>query len=420
MTQKAKPPPPVSLLRDSELPNLVSVATAPETRRGRRLALRVLVLVSFLAAAYVASPLWVGIAFGTVMAFATQRPYRALSARIGGRRGSHVMAAGLLTLVTGLCCLGAGLMAIYVISGELVTTVAYLQAHGNAASLSEIIGPRGARLVVKLGVDPTAAVLMIHRELDGAMSSATTAAGSILATTSTAVLELILSLITMYYVLIDWPRIATRLERVLPLDPRHTRSLILEMREVGRSAFIGTIATALIQGALAAAGYTVLGIPRAATWGLLTALCSLIPVIGTAVVWAPAAGYLAMTGNPGSALLLVAWCVLVVTSLADYVIRPRIVGAGGHGHPLLMLIAILGGIEVFGIAGLVVGPIIVSLFVAALRIYETVEVVDDEPLPVTALVAAGVTDATAATAALREGAAAVAPQRERSANGDRT
>ena len=73
----------------------------------------------------------------------------------------------------------------------------------------------------------------------GAMNSASAAAGSILTTTSTAVLELILALITMYYVLIDWSRIAMRLERVLPLDPRHTRSLILEMREVGRSAFVG-------------------------------------------------------------------------------------------------------------------------------------------------------------------------------------
>ena len=70
------------------------------------------------------------------------------------------------------------------------------------------------------------------------------------------------------------------------------------------------------------------------------------------------------------AVLLAAWGILIVTSLADYVIRPRIVGARGHGHPLLTLIALLGGIEVFGLAGLIIAPIVMSVFVAAFRLYE--------------------------------------------------
>jgi predicted PurR-regulated permease PerM len=77
-----------------------------------------------------------------------------------------------------------------------------------------------------------------------------------------------------------------------------------------------------------------------------------------------------MEGHPVRAVLLVVWGVLIVTSLADYVIRPRIVGSRGHGHPLLTLIALLGGIEVFGLAGLIVGPINMSIFVAAFRLYE--------------------------------------------------
>jgi predicted PurR-regulated permease PerM len=77
-----------------------------------------------------------------------------------------------------------------------------------------------------------------------------------------------------------------------------------------------------------------------------------------------------MDGHPIRAVLLAAYGVLIVTSLADYVIRPGIVGARGHGHPLLTLIALLGGIEVFGLAGLIVAPIAMSVFVAAFRLYE--------------------------------------------------
>ncbi len=82
------------------------------------------------------------------------------------------------------------------------------------------------------------------------------------------------------------------------------------------------------------------------------------------------AGWLFVDGHPVKALILAIWGALIVTSLADYVIRPRIVGGHGHGHPLLTLIALLGGIEVFGLAGLVIAPIAMSVSVAAFRLYE--------------------------------------------------
>ena len=175
---------------------------------------------------------------------------------------------------------------------------------------------------------------------------------------------------TMYYVLLEGAGLARRIERIAPLEPRHTRALIVEAREVGRDAFLGTLATSAIQGVLAGIGYAALGVPQPVTWAVATALASFLPVIGTLIVWVPLTGYLLMDGHPVRAVLLAAYGVLIVTSLADYVIRPRIVGARGHGHPLLTLIALLGGIEVFGLAGLIIAPIVMSVFVAAFRLYE--------------------------------------------------
>ena len=189
-------------------------------------------------------------------------------------------------------------------------------------------------------------------------------------TTGFAILGLVVALLSMYYMLVDGPNLARRIERVLPLEPQHTQALLVEVREVGRTAFIGTLATAVVQGVLGGIGYTVLGVPQPITWALATALASFLPVVGTLIVWVPVAGYLLLDGHLGKAIVMLAYGILIITSLADYVIRPRLVGGHGGSHPLLTLVALLGGIEVFGLAGLVIAPILMSIFVAAFRIYE--------------------------------------------------
>jgi predicted PurR-regulated permease PerM len=244
------------------------------------------------------------------------------------------------------------------------------EQHQGSGSLSALVGERGARAIAELGVDTDKLYAWARKEIEAAASYAATLAAIVVRTTSYAMLGLVVTLMTLYYVLLEGTRLARRIERIAPLEPRHTRALIYEAREVGRTAFLGTIATAIVQGVLAGIGYAVLGVPQPVTWAVATALASFLPVIGTLIVWVPVSGYLLMEGHPVRAVLLVAWGILVVTSLADYVIRPRIVGSSGHGHPLLTLIALLGGIEVFGLAGLIVAPIIMSIFVAAFRLYE--------------------------------------------------
>jgi predicted PurR-regulated permease PerM len=97
-----------------------------------------------------------------------------------------------------------------------------------------------------------------------------------------------------------------------------------------------------------------------------------LPVVGIPIVWVPIGLYQIMTGHPGSGAFILVWGFCVVSMFADYVIRPWLVGRHGHGHPLLVLIALLGGVETFGMAGLIVAPIVMALFLALLRIYERV------------------------------------------------
>jgi predicted PurR-regulated permease PerM len=167
------------------------------------------------------------------------------------------------------------------------------------------------------------------------------------------------------------------LERILPLDPRHTRALILEFRDVGRNVVLGTLAASLAQGILAGASFAVFHVPHAVTWTVVTMIGSFVPVVGTSIGWAPPAVYLILHGHPVVGTILLLWGFLVVMTGTDYLIRPRLVGRK-VGHPLLVLVALLGGIEVLGLPGLIVAPVLMSLFVAVLRIYER-EVCPSDP-----------------------------------------
>jgi predicted PurR-regulated permease PerM len=158
----------------------------------------------------------------------------------------------------------------------------------------------------------------IHDGLALAATYATTAAGLVLQTTATAVVGLVIGCITMYCVLVDWPSIPLRLERILPLDPHHTRALVLEFRDIGRSAIVGTMATAIFQGVVASIGYTISDLPHAVTWGLFTAVASFFPVVGTALIWVPVSLYFISRGQISHAVLQAIWGLLLVVGIGEH------------------------------------------------------------------------------------------------------
>ncbi|MGH7270319.1 MAG: AI-2E family transporter, partial [Polyangiaceae bacterium] len=226
------------------------------------------------------------------------------------------------------------------------------------------------------GIHRDVVAARLREEVGRAANLAAQAAGVVLQASAGVLLTVVVAMWTMFYVLRDWPRIARHLERLLPLDPVHTRALVDEFRHVGRRAFVGSVAGAIVQGAIASIGFVMFGVPQPITWGAILAILAFIPVIGTLLVWVPAAVWLLTSGHLIRALLLTAYSLLFVMALNDYVIRPRLVGradasdGGQDAHPLLTLVSLIGGISLFGIAGVIVGPIIMSLFVASARIYE--------------------------------------------------
>ena len=135
-----------------------------------------------------------------------------------------------------------------------------------------------------------------------------------------------------------------------------------------RAVVSGTVLLALIKGTLAAIGFSLFGIERAILWGSLASVGALMPGIGTSVVTLPAVAYLFLFGEMTSAIGLLIWSLTVV-GLIDNLIGPYLISRGNNMHPFIILIAVLGGISLMGPVGFIIGPVIVTLFLVLLEIY---------------------------------------------------
>lgn len=175
-------------------------------------------------------------------------------------------------------------------------------------------------------------------------------------------------LYTMFFFLKDGHRILGRFLAYLPLSDDVERRILDRFTSVARASIKGTLVIGIIQGGLAGLAFQVVGIDSAVFWGTIMAVLSIIPAVGSALVWLPAVLILAFTGQYLQATGLFLFCSLLVGSI-DNVLRPWLVGKDTQLHELLIFFSTLGGISLFGIAGFIVGPIVAALFVTVWDIY---------------------------------------------------
>lgn len=171
-----------------------------------------------------------------------------------------------------------------------------------------------------------------------------------------------------YFFLIDGKKLLNRILYYLPLEVRNEDRLLDRFTSVTRATLKGTAVIGVMQGCLAGFAFKAVGIEAAAFWGTVMTALSIIPAIGSALVWVPAAIILAVGGNYLKAIGLALFCSLVVGSL-DNVLRPRLVGKDTRMHDLMIFFSTLGGIAMFGVIGFILGPIIAALFVTIWEIY---------------------------------------------------
>lgn len=175
---------------------------------------------------------------------------------------------------------------------------------------------------------------------------------------------------TMFFFLKDGGRLLDRILYYLPLESEDESRLVEKFVSVSRATLKGTLIIGLIQGSLAGGALAVAGVQSSVFWGTVMVVLSVVPGVGTALVWGPAAIYLIATGSVTSGVLVLLFCGVVVSSV-DNLLRPRLVGRDTRMHDLLILFSTLGGLFLFGLVGFIIGPILAALFVTAWDIYGT-------------------------------------------------
>lgn len=182
---------------------------------------------------------------------------------------------------------------------------------------------------------------------------------------------LFIMLYAMFFFLISGPELIRAIMGYVPLSQADKDKMLQVGLSVSRATIKGTLIIGLIQGALGGLGFAAAGIGSAVFWGAVMAVLSVLPGIGATLVWAPAVVYLLMSGHVVPGVLLGIWCAAVVGTI-DNVLRPKLVGRDTEMPDLLIMLATLGGLGLFGPAGLVLGPILAALFMTVLAIYSRV------------------------------------------------
>jgi predicted PurR-regulated permease PerM len=186
--------------------------------------------------------------------------------------------------------------------------------------------------------------------------------------TSNFLLSTFVMFFVMFYLLIEKDRFINMVRKILPFSKKNSNKLIDESGKVTKAILIGQVLTAIIQGLLGMFSFLIVGINGAFFWGIIMIILSIIPVIGVFLVWVPAGIILLLEGQIWQGIFVLVWGALVVSQI-DNIVRPKLVNKFAKIHPLETFLGVIIGLTTFGIVGLILGPLIVSLFRTLISVY---------------------------------------------------
>jgi predicted PurR-regulated permease PerM len=181
----------------------------------------------------------------------------------------------------------------------------------------------------------------------------------------------------LFFLLRDGKGLAARIRQAVPLSRKYKQRLFNNFTTVVRATVKGNVLVALAQGALGGLAFWVLGVQAPLLWAVVMAFLSLLPAVGAAIVWAPVAVYFLVTGAIWQGVALIVWGVVAI-GLVDNVLRPVLVGKDIKMPDYLVLISTLGGMELFGLNGFVIGPMIAALFIACWDLFASADEFHEE------------------------------------------
>jgi len=188
-------------------------------------------------------------------------------------------------------------------------------------------------------------------------------------------LSIFITIFSVYFFLIGGKNMYKFFRETFPLPEVRYREVMTRLDDLSRGMLIGQIVVGVIHGFLSWAAYAALGVPNPVLWAFLTAIISIIPVLGASIVWFPVAVFLFVTGFASGTywkgIVLFAYGLLLMSSI-DNIVKPKIIGERSRIHPLVIFFGILGGIQLFGLPGIIIGPLILGLFDVVMSIFREV------------------------------------------------
>jgi len=334
-----------------------------------RPAFYVLALIAGYITFLVLSPFLVPLTWAAIFAVLFHRVQDALARRLGPSRAALV-----ITLLVAILIVAPAVVLVSVVAREAPQVTDYLQQASQTAPgrLERFWEANRARSPIPLPEDPKQ---LLRDGLTRAATFLAPRAGAVVADLFATLGSLFAMLFALFFMLRDGDALADEVSAVLPLPPTERDRLLSHTRDLIVASVGAGLLVAVTQGAIGGVAFWLLGIKAAVFWGVVMAFCSLIPVVGAALVWVPAAIWLFISGDIAHGVMMTLIGALGI-SMADNILRPLLLSGRTSVNGLVIFFGLLGGVSAFGFVGLVLGPIILVITGSLLKMFTSPELVE--------------------------------------------
>ena len=333
-------------------PTGIVAADEPPAPPGRRWRARILIAVLATAVLVAIAPYLPGLLGAGILYVVCRPAYVRLEPHLGPRAAAIVLAVAAVTLL---------LMPVV-----WVSVVAVVQAPG---ALGRVLTSDAFASLGGLHVGPVDVGTQLERAGSGLVTWASRQAIVLVGSVTRALLNLLVALVGLYYLLHSADALWERARPLIPFSAAGAEALRMRFALVTEATLLGIVATALAQAATVGLGFWAVGLPNPVVWGAATAVASVLPVFGSALVWGPGVVVLLAGGRFLAAATLAAIGLLIASNI-DNVVRPIVYRRRSGIHPLVTLVGAFAGVEMLGLVGLLLGPLAISYVFELLQLYE--------------------------------------------------
>jgi predicted PurR-regulated permease PerM len=297
-----------------------------------------------------------------VLAVVTQRPYEWLVRKL--RKPTLAAAVALLLVI--LSIIGPGFMLIRGLGKQALAAASLVRDGVPQRKLAELVAKHPS---IASRLETAAVGIDLEQATQKSASYLGARLAGILGNSVSSLIQLVLMLVVLFFLYRDGALALSALRSLLPLTDSETDRLLERITGTIYATALGRFSVATVQGCLAGLAFWILRVPGAGLWAAVTALLALVPAFGAFLVWVPIVIYLILTGHWVKAALLAGWGAVVVSTIDNF-LYPILVGSRLQQHTVAILLSVLGGIAVFGLSGVILGPIVFTVARTLLEIWK--------------------------------------------------